>query len=529
MPRNAPIVDRNRSCLFLTVVAALIFVLLGVAAIVYLPNNALLNVFSAQPSVPGKLGIIKQDGKDALGISEGSYAFDTNRSGGDLKRQGAEKFKSGDTVAAEALWHQAIQKDTNDAETYIYLENLKATARGNYVTLVVGTMLTGDDSALGSSRSTLQGAYIAQKEYNDGAKLAGKKLIRLLIANSGSKTDGATLVANQIVQLARQDKSIVGVMGWIYSSRTLAAREILAQAHIPMVSSTASADELTDKPFFFRVVSPNQDQALRGAAYAKDRLNAHKVALFVDPHDAYSNSLAEDFIREFATDSSHEVIKTQYTVGQRDALPGLLQTALQGNPDLIYFSGYSDDLATIMINLPDSFPNLRILGGDALYALNGYPSTARQNFHRLRFTSYFYPDQWEIAGLGSQKPGFFSSYIATFAPAFDPQTEQPHYGSSRADSDTALSYDATLALLKGCEQILTATKTTLTPDDLEQSLTRITGTNALPGASGQIAFGSNGDPVNKVVLILQVSPEGYIQMASSADMYGCLQVGQTGC
>jgi hypothetical protein len=43
-------------------------------------------------------------------------------------------------------------------------------------------------------------------------------------------------------------------------------------------------------------------------------------------------------------------------------------------------------------------------------------------------------------------------------------------------------------------------------------LTKITGTQAIQGASGQIAFGSDGDPVDKAVLILAVSPEGFIQM-----------------
>ena len=37
-----------------------------------------------------------------------------------------------------------------------------------YVTIVVATMLSGDHVSVG--RDDLQGAYVAQKEFNDGSK-----------------------------------------------------------------------------------------------------------------------------------------------------------------------------------------------------------------------------------------------------------------------------------------------------------------------------------------------------------------------
>src|SRR5207245_10265036 len=114
-------------------------------------------------------------------------------------------------------------------------------------------------------------------------------------------------------------------------------------------------------------------QGIAGAQYAEQALHAKTVALFVDPSDAYSTSLAADFSRQFKADGNTIVVTENYTVGQggRGKLPALLQDALNHNPDLIYFSGYSTDLSVLLANLPTSgpFPNLQIPRGDRLHEL----------------------------------------------------------------------------------------------------------------------------------------------------------------
>jgi ABC-type branched-subunit amino acid transport system substrate-binding protein len=352
--------------------------------------------------------------------------------------------------------------------------------------------------------------------------------VRLLIANSGNDATYATTVAQQIVQLAQQDHTIVGVMGWPFSSHALDAIKVLVAAHIPMVSQTASSDLLTRvSPYFFRVAPSNDGQGIAGAHYAEQKLHAKNVALFVDPSDAYSSSLAADFSRQFKADGNNIIVTENYTVGPggRGKLPSLLQDALSHNPDLIYFSGYSPDVSVLLTNLPTSgpFANLQVMGGDALYELGGYPSSARAGFNRLHFTAFAYPDEWDIAGLKAQKPVFFTDY----ASAFNPNGQQPSgiYGYTRTTGDVMLSYDATLALLTGSKLALSTgggNKNRITPDELRQELTRITGTQALQGVSGRIAFGPDGNPINKAFVILYVDMLGRIHEES---LVGCFQVG----
>src|SRR5215467_271584 len=325
------------------------------------------------PSLPNGIGVTKAPDGEYIGISDGTFAFDTNRPDGNLKRQAANSLKAGDVSGAESLWQSGLQEDTSDAEALIYLEDQRILNSANpHITLVVGTMITGDN--IGVGRDDLQGAYIAQKEFNDGFKLPNNVQVILLVANSGNDATYATTVARQVVQAAQQDHTIVGVMGWPFSSRAINVVKVLAAAHIPMVSQTASSDLLSQvSPYFFRVAPSNNGQAIAGAKYVEQALHARNVAMFVDPSDSYSSSLAADFSRQFKADGNTIAVTENYTVGPggRGKLPTLLQDALSHNPDLIYFSGYANDVSVLLTNLPTSgpFASLQVMGGDALYEL----------------------------------------------------------------------------------------------------------------------------------------------------------------
>jgi serine/threonine protein kinase/ABC-type branched-subunit amino acid transport system substrate-binding protein len=442
-----------------------------------------------------------QIGNVLVGVSDGSYAFDTNRADGSLKQQAAAKLRSGDTGSAAALLSQAVSMDSNDAEALIYQQDLRV-ANFPHITAVVGTMPSGDSSIVGVGRDDLQGAYVAQQEFNSSN--ANVKL-RLLIASTGDSTSNVTTVAQQIVRLAQTDKTFVGVIGWPYSGLAYAAITVFTQAHIPMISGTASGDQLSGiSPYFFHVAPTNKAQASAGAQYAVNTLRAKKVVVFADNSDIYSQSLASDFTSQFQA-AGGSASTVNYTVGNASSVQAAVQQALQKNPDLIYFAGYSSDVSTLLTTLgQDNAPaNLNVLGGDALYSLGGYQPSSRANFSRLHFTAFAYPDEWDIQGLTARKPAFFSDY----GNDFDPNQKHPGYGFTRPDNDVMLSYDATEALIKASVSAL-GNGTTTTPVVVDTALSK----TAFQGVSGWITFDQNGDPMDKAVVILKVDPQGHIQM-----------------
>jgi ABC-type branched-subunit amino acid transport system substrate-binding protein len=454
---------------------------------------------------------------NGIGISDGHYAFDTDRPDGITKKSAAAALLTGKTQDAESLWDQATATDTNDAEALIYKEDQRVLDSGHhYITLIVATMLTGSASYVNAGRENLQGAYVAQKMFNDGFQLGNDLLVRLLVANSGGTAGDAQTVARQIVQVAASNPTFVGVMGWPFSGQTLQALDILKRAKIPMVSPTASSDALTNvSPFFFHVCPSNLLQAVAGARYASQRLQAKRVVLFVDPANSYSQSLADDFRSQFALSGGQIIATEQYTVGSPAGLFSLSQQASSLSPDLIYFSGYADDMGVLMTDLQNANPNLLLMGGDALYELGAYPSSARASYHRLRFTAFAFPDEWNVLGLTN--PAFFQTY----ANSYDPSGLHPRaYEYSRPDADVMLSYDATLALLQASANRLAQHPGALTPAGLEQGLLALHGAQAIQGVSGQIALGSDSNPVNKAVVVLSVNPGGYTQLAAG-DVQGC--------
>jgi ABC-type branched-subunit amino acid transport system substrate-binding protein len=269
------------------------------------------------------------------------------------------------------------------------------------------------------------------------------------------------------------------------------------------------------------VAPPNKSQAIAGAQYAEQQLHASRVVLFVDPKNPYSNSLADDFKRQFVADGNQIVDTENYTVGDKASLPAHLPSALNAKPDLIYFAGYADDLAVLLVDLPTSQSNLQVLGGDGLYVPDAYPSSAKPGFSRLHFTAFAYPDEWDI--LGMDKPQFFAEYVSDFNPTGADHHANP-YGFVRADYGVILAYDAMYALLQGCQNALDAKKA-LDPSALQYGLTQITGAKAIQGVSGQISFGSDGDPIEKAIVVLYVDQDGHIHMLQPNGVQGCFVVG----
>lgn len=393
----------------------------------------------------------------------------------------------------------------NDAEGQIYLEDANVLASHKpYITFIVGTAFT-PISTLG--RDFLQGAYVAQHEHNmlNQFPLPGNAQVRLLIANFGDKPACAAIVANQLVKAVQADPTIKGLIGWPSVARSADAVKVLTDAHFPVIEPVDSSDSLTSfSPYFFRVAPTNKSEAIVGANFAKQTLHAKNVALFMDPNDPYSLSLGTDFKQQFQ-DATHNIVVTEiFAVGNTDAkkMSALLTNVLQSypHPDLIYFAGTAQDVDPLLAELPTAGPDtsLKVLGGNGLYQLGSYNVQSGASFNRLYFTAATYPDEWRILGK-TPVPVFFADYRQFF----DPSHIYPGgaYGYERPSSNVILAYDSIQAFLLGSALV---GKSSFTPADLQQALTHINGNQKFQGVSGQIAFGTNGDPINKVVLILMV-------------------------
>ena len=109
-------------------------------------------------------------------VSAMADAFDTNRSAESYMQQASESLRKGELGSAVAKSRFAHEKDTDDAEPLIYVENQRVLVSGDpYITVVLGVSL-GVKVLDGYSRDALRAAYIVQKECNEKPQLSrGKK------------------------------------------------------------------------------------------------------------------------------------------------------------------------------------------------------------------------------------------------------------------------------------------------------------------------------------------------------------------
>ncbi|HZO71776.1 MAG TPA: tetratricopeptide repeat protein [Ktedonobacteraceae bacterium] len=525
--------QRKRYVWLSGLLAMILLVIIGSRLIQVMPPSAssLLSV-SQCPTAPASLspsahgiGVIKTASGDCIGISDGSFAFDVAppRTDGVLKEQAAAKLRANDRSGAMKLWEQATRQDSSDAEALIYLEDAQVLEAGRpYITLVVGTKITGAQIDVEGERSILQGAYLAQHAYNLQCRAPQCQLVYLLIANSGNDAQNAAVVAKQIVQAASYNHTIIGVEGWSTSQDSLNVVSALTAAQLPMVASAASSDILTNiSPYFFRVAPPDQYQSKLAADYIQKSLHSQRVALFVDTSNAYSASLARSFMQDMP--AQYIVVKETYTVGTYAQNNALVHTALQDvssyHPDLIYFAGYSRDAITLLNELQKEplLARLPVMGGDDLYNILGDGSQHVAGLDRLIFTAFASPDEWQYFRLSAQKPSFFQDYTQTFARKSVASDQT--YGDGIPNGEAILSYDALRVLLHASQSAFAARQAPLTGQDLQQALRHITGKQALQEVSGRIAFGQDGDPQDKAVVLLNVDKQGRVNLISTQGQF----------
>lgn len=475
--------------------------------------------------------------KKGIGLSDGRYVFDTfpghSPAEIDLKKAAAQALLKGDTGTALSDYSRAVTNDKTDAETRIYYEDLQIQTQNDpYITLVLGMPLDGDSPDLSIVRPDLQAAFAFQDQINmqNPSPLPGGAKLRLLIANSGSDNinnsgsdngDVATIaqfIAKR-VQIGNLDH-IVGVVGWPKSKESLNAYSALTSAHIPMITQTASSVALDGvSPYFFRVNPTDAAQGKAQGQLAFKTLNARTVLVLRDRNDSYSQSLADAFTTSFTSlggkvfDDADDYF-SEGTTTVEEYRQRAVADAISRRVDLIFLPGFDVDgirLAHALGEAARAFGNtpylqhLKILGGDGLDTTqllgNGVSAdaTIAQNFpqdmQRLVFTSFA-----STAEGGPRVQSFMSNWTRLYgvASASNPNPPVP-ISTAMMVYDACGVFTYTMGMVHG----------SLTGQSLRDTLASLGSRGIKPyqGVSGQISFANSGDPINKALVLLAVSPD----------------------
>lgn len=423
---------------------------------------------------------------------------------------------------------EKYNNDNDDVEQLIYTENRRAIPDISkpHITQIVAVSLTGtDSSSIGVGQVVLRGALIAQKEYNQEASLKHFPPLRLLVANSGSNSLYANALAQQIVQLANTDLTVLGVIGWPYSTfSTEDALATLEQAHISSISPTLSSNEFTGSfSYFFRVAPPDLQQGTDGARFAKKQWNPRRVVIFVDYNNPYSRSLSTSFAAALSANEAGVYFVKYGRDEEASRVPGLVQKALAYHPDLIYFAGYANDFDPIRGHLLAVQSNIPVVGGDGLYELGGYQHND-SNFQGIYFTTF--ASTYTIINQQKQRIAEPQPFATDYSKTFDRLQEYPTaIDYSIAESDSILAYDTTNVLLNAYFRVQHERQQREAIHEALQSLNDDgKEKGAMQGASGRISFGPDGNPEEKAIFVLHADASHQVCIAA---IYGTYQTDST--
>lgn len=352
------------------------------------------------------------------------------------------------------------------------LGGLPALAAG---TVKVGAVyeMSGNVATFGQSAVNATKMLVDQINAKGGIKGVGK--IELLIEDN--KSDAAES-ANAFNKLVFKDK-VVGILGPVTSTNTLAAAPIAQQAGIPIITPTATAERVTQVgDYVFRAcfIDPFQGKVM--AVFAAKQLKYKKVAVMPEITSDYAMGLVKNFKENFEKLGGKIVAEEKWSTGDQDFSAQLTKIKAK-SPDAIYVGSYYNDVALISRQARQLGIKVPLIGGD------GFDSAKLFEIGKEAVAGHYFTNHYSKDDKDPLTQRFVKDYTA-------------RYGAP-PDALAALGYDAAGLMFDAIRRAGKAD-----PKAIRDALAK---TKGYKGVSGSITYDANRNPV-KAAVILQVQKDG---------------------
>ncbi|MEU9988938.1 hypothetical protein AB0E10_19490 [Streptomyces sp. NPDC048045] len=382
-------------------------------------------------------------------------------------------------------------------------------------------------TSLNDIQHQLQGAYMAQYQANHDSN-GQAPAIRLVLANPGATGDHWQQTVDQLVRMTAGADRLRAVAGIGQSTdNNKKAVAALTRHGIPVVGSSITADDLANGqggkdpyPGLARVSPTNTDEARALASFA--RVSAGKALLVYDrPGDPYTRTLQKSFAalikgspyepQPFTppADRSEEGT-TANTFRQITHL--VCDTSRE--TDTILFAGRHTQLRQFINALGARGCQDRaftVLTGDEASYLTHESDLDRSALrHRLsvRYTSLAHPDAWtkDPARTGGTAADFDALHKLLTAAERGPAG--PIGPAALDDGQLIIGYDALQLAVHGIREAVPDGKNVPALADVGLQWPQVKGSLRVGGASGWICLDVHGNPYDKAVPIVELTPEG---------------------
>ena len=356
--------------------------------------------------------------------------------------------------------------------------------RSNEIPVGIYGSLTGTTATFGVS--TKNGAEMFIDNFNTAGGISGIKIKPYVEDDQSRPEEAATAVQKLIDQ-----NGVIGVIGEVASSRSMAAAPACQQAGVPMISPSSTNPKVTELgDYIFRVcfIDPFQGQMI--AKFAKSTLNLSKAAVLRDIKNDYSVGLANYFTEAYQALGGTVVIDQSYSEGDQDFKAQL--TAIKAkNPQFIMVPGYYTEVGLIARQARELGITVPLLGGDG-WVSDKLLEIAQDALNGSYFVNHFY----------EKDPNpLVQKFVADY---------QQRFGA-KPDGLAALAYDAagvlSAALMKLHDEDPKSFQALMGPRNDAQKAARaklrdlIAATKDYPGVTGRITLDAKRNAVKPAVFI----------------------------
>ncbi|MFJ9741159.1 hypothetical protein [Streptomyces sp. NPDC101166] len=399
---------------------------------------------------------------------------------------------------------------------------------GSYVTVALMMPYTATTaSTLSDILHEVQGAYLAQSEANHTSN-GQAPAIRLVLANPGATSAHWERLVDQLERMTTGPERLRAVAGVGMSTEdNKRAVAELTRRGIPVIGASITADDLANGhggkdpfPGLARVSPTNTDEARALASFAK--VTAGRALLVYDkPGDPYTRTLQTSFAalikgspyepQPFTppADRSQEGT-TANTFRQITHL--VCDTSPE--TDTILFAGRHTQLRQFINALGGRGCQDRrftLLTGDEGSYLTGDRQLDRTALTRnlsVRYTALAHPDAWTKGAPATGGSARDAAALTSLLERAVREPVGPVGPTALDDGQLIIAYDALRLAVHGIREATPDGGTVPSLADVGLQWPQVKGSLRVSGASGWICLDVHGNPYDKAVPIVELTPQG---------------------
>lgn len=361
---------------------------------------------------------------------------------------------------------QKVRTGQNSPVSVVNSQRAHSTESEKRLRLGEISSLTGSEATFG--RSTHRGILLAVQEANQDGGVRGRKL-ELITQDDRGQASEAVLAIQKLIQ----QHQVLGILGEVASSISLAIAPIAQSSHVPMITPSSIHSKVTQQgDYIFRVCFLDQFQSKVMTDFALKKLKAGKVAILKDVRSDYSQDSARLFKENFEREGGQVVMEQSYSAGDMDFKAQL--TAIRAiRPDLIVIPGYYTEVGLISRQKRELGIQVPLLGGD------GWDSSRLQEVGGSALEgSYFVSHYWP------QDP---SKQVQRFEANF-----KAAFGGDAPDGLAALGFDAANIMIEAFRRSERW--------DGESLKTTISQIRDFSGVTGKITIGPDRNAIKRAIV-----------------------------